>query len=324
LNQERLTTQQARQLEGIFDEDLKRDVPLAPFTSARMGGSADYLVEIQSAQSLEVAVRALWKAHIPFRILGGGSNVLVADAGVRELILLNKARARRFIEDPARPQIWAESGAMLGTLARLAAERGWTGLEWAAGVPGTLGGAIVGNAGAHGRDMSHSVLLADILQQGGQALQWSCEELGFSYRTSRIKQASEQFVVLSVTLELENATADACKEKMREFLAHRVKTQPPGASMGSMFKNPEGDFAGRLIEEAGLKGYGLGAVEISDKHANFFLNKGDGRAEDVWKLICKARDEVKRKFGITLELEVEMIGAWPENAMIELREKNGI
>jgi UDP-N-acetylmuramate dehydrogenase len=324
LNQDRLTIPQAEKLEAMFEASLKRDVPLAPYTSARLGGAADFLVEVDTAKALEDSARSLWKEKIPFRILGGGSNVLVADEGVREVILLNRARARRFIEDPAQPQIWAESGAMLGTLARLAGERGWSGLEWAAGVPGTLGGAVVGNAGAHGRDMSHNVSMAEILQHGGQVLQWTSEQLEFSYRTSRIKRDSEQCVVLTVTLELESATAEACKAIMQEFLTHREKTQPPGASMGSMFKNPEDDYAGRLIDAAGLKGYGQGSVEISEKHANFFINKGDGRAQDVWDLIRKARQEVERQFGITLELEVEMIGAWPQEQSDKHKEKNEV
>lgn len=310
---DRLSAEQQEQLEKHFGDEIKRDIPLAPYTSARIGGPADYLLTLTSAQALETAAQALWAENIPFRILGGGSNVLVADEGVREVVLLNKARKRRFIEDDKGTHIWAESGCMLGTLARLSAEKGWTGLEWASTVPGTLGGAVVGNAGAHGSDMSDSVSVAEILQHGGQAETWVCEQLEYSYRSSRFKRESGDFVVLAAVLEVEASTPEACKSRMREYAAQRAKTQPAGASMGSMFKNPPEDYAGRLIEQAGLKGYFQGAVQISEVHANFFINHGKGSAQDVWRLIEEARNQVFQKFGVRLELEVELVGAWVLN-----------
>jgi UDP-N-acetylmuramate dehydrogenase len=310
---ERLSVQQRGQLEQLFGHALKRDVPLAPYTSARIGGSADFLLEITSATALAQAARELWGVGLPFRILGGGSNVLVADEGVREVILLNKARARRFYEDEAGPHVWAESGAMLGTLARLASEKGWRGLEWGATVPGTLGGAVVGNAGAHGSDISQNLSMAEILQHDDQVLNWGCEELEYSYRSSRLKRESGSYVVLTATLDLQRSSPEACKEMMREFAAHRAKTQPAGASMGSMFKNPKDDYAGRLIEQAGLKGYTRGSVQISEHHANFFVNSGQGTAQEVWHLIKEARERVFHQFGVRLELEVELLGAWALN-----------
>ena len=315
---ERLIPEQQEKLERMFGDDLQFDVSLAPFTSARIGGCADFLLDITSAGALEQAARYLCQAGIPFRILGGGSNVLVADEGVREVVLLNKARQRRFTEDEHGLHIWAESGAILGTLARLAAEKGWSGLEWAASVPGTLGGAVVGNAGAHGSDMSQSLSLADILQQDGQVVTWASGELDFSYRSSRLKRESGLHVVLSASLNAQLSIPEECKERMHEFAAHRAKTQPAGASMGSMFKNPPEDYAGRLIEQTGLKGFSQGTVQISDKHANFFINHGEGTAQDVWILIETARDQVFEKFGILLELEVELIGAWMKNGDVVL------
>lgn len=309
----RLDSHQIEHLEQLFGRTLQRDIPLAPYTSARLGGQADYLVEMKSATELKEAALGLWNGQIPFRILGGGSNVLVADEGVREVVLLNKARERRFYEDESGPHIWSESGAVLGTLARLAADRGWSGLEWAATVPGTLGGAVVGNAGAHGSDMSHNLSMAEILQHAGKEENWSCEQFEYGYRDSRIKREPGQYVVLTATLDLALSTAEACKERMRQFHEQRSKTQPAGASMGSMFKNPPGDYAGRLIEQAGLKGYTQGTVQISDLHANFFVNHGEGSAQDVWRLIEEARDQVFRQFGVKLELEVELIGAWALN-----------
>lgn len=308
-----MTAEQQERLTEIFGEDLQRDVPLAPFTSARIGGTADYLLEITSAEALRMVTNSLWEAEIEFRILGGGSNILVADEGVREVILLNKARQKRFIEDESHPKIWAESGMNLGTLARLAGERGWSGLEWAATVPGTLGGAVVGNAGAHGSDMAHSLSMAEILQHGGRVMNWTVEDLDFSYRASRLKREAGQFVVLAASLAAERSSPEACKARMREFAAQRAKTQPAGASMGSMFKNPPGDYAGKLIDEAGLKGFSSGAVQISDRHANFFINQGGGTARDVWRLIETAREKVLQVSGVSLELEIELIGAWQFN-----------
>ncbi|TFH36474.1 MAG: UDP-N-acetylmuramate dehydrogenase [Anaerolineales bacterium] len=313
MKQERLSAEQHEQLERLFGDALRCDVPLAPYTSSRIGGAADFLLEPSSATLLGQTARDLWAAGIPFRILGGGSNVLVADNGVREVVLLNKARERRFYEDEAGPQIWAESGATLGTLARLAAERGWSGLEWAATVPGTLGGAVVGNAGAHGSDISSNLSVAEILQQGKQAQVWACEQLEYDYRSSRLKRDPGQFVVLTATLGVERSTAEACKQRMREYSALRTKTQPAGASMGSMFKNPPGNYAGRLIEQAGLKGYRQGRVQISEQHANFFINHGDGIAQDVWRLITEVRERVFRQFDIRLELEIELLGDWAFN-----------
>jgi UDP-N-acetylmuramate dehydrogenase len=313
LTLEHLSDQQQGQLEQLFGDALQRDIPLAPYTSARIGGSADFLLEITSATALAQAARRLWGVGLPFRILGGGSNVLVADEGVREVILLNKARARRFYEDEAGLHVWAESGAMLGTLARLASDRGWSGLEWGATVPGTLGGAVVGNAGAHGSDMSQNLSMAEILQQDDQVLNWGCEELEFSYRSSRLKRESGRYVVLTATLDLQRSSPEACKVMIHEFATHRAKTQPAGASMGSMFKNPKDDYAGRLIEQAGLKGYTRGSVQISERHANFFINHGQGTAQEVWHLIAEARERVFRQFGVRLELEVELLGAWAQN-----------
>lgn len=301
-------------LRQTFGDAMRTDVSLAPYTSARIGGAADVLIEVRSAVELAEAVRGLWKRGLAFRMLGGGSNVLVADAGVREVVLLNRARSKRFEQADSGPLVWAESGASLGTIARQAAERGWSGMEWAAGVPGTLGGAIVGNAGAHGGDMAGSLIMAEILQQDGRQESWPVERLDYGYRSSVLKRNPGP-VVLAGTLRLAPSTQEACKERMREFSAQRERTQPPGASMGSMFKNPAGDYAGRLLDEAGLKGLRIGKASISSKHANFFMNEGSASAQDVLSLIEAARQRVKDEFGVTLELEIELVGDWGRAAL---------
>jgi UDP-N-acetylmuramate dehydrogenase len=298
-------------LRQLFGERLREDAALARYTSARIGGPADALIEARSASELAETAAALWELQEPFIILGGGSNVLVSDAGVRQVVVLNHARKVRFGADAQPPSIWAESGANLGAIARQAAGKGLGGLEWAAGIPGTLGGAVFGNAGAHGGDMSASLLMADILHREQGRQDWSAAELEFAYRSSRLKREADQAIVLSASLRLEPKPDVEIRKEMDAFLAYRRLTQPPGASMGSMFKNPPGEHAGRLIEEAGLKGRRIGTAQISPLHANFFLNLGDALAADVYALIDEARRAVKAKSGVDLELEVELVGDWP-------------
>jgi len=306
-------------LRAAFGARLKVDEPLARYTSARLGGPADFLAVANSAGELAELVRSAWRLGYPPVILGGGSNVLVSDAGVRGLVILNRARAVEFHTAPehGQPSVWAESGVNLGSLARQCGARGLAGLEWAATVPGTLGGAVVGNAGAHDGDLAGNLVVAEILQQDGTVRRWSRAELGFAYRTSRLKQLKAQGrspVVLAAGLALSAGQPEALQAKVDQFVAHRKRTQPPGASMGSMFKNPPGDFAGRLIEASGLKGSRLGQVEISPLHANFFVNLGEGRAADVLALIHQAHAAVLHQFGVDLELEVELIGDWAKES----------
>jgi UDP-N-acetylmuramate dehydrogenase len=240
--------------------------------------------------------------------------MLVSDHGIAGVVILNKARQIEFMQDEGALKIKAESGASLGSLARRAAERGWSGLEWAATVPGSVGGAVVGNAGAHGGDTAGDLIMAEILQHQKGLEDWSAEKLAFEYRGSWLKHNPGQAVVISATFGLSASTPEACKAKIQEFVAQRQATQPAGASMGSMFKNPPGDYAGRLIEEAGLKGLKRGGAQISEKHANFFVNLGTARAVDVYQLIEQAHEEVKAQFGIDLELEIELIGDWEVDA----------
>lgn len=295
-------------LRRCFGERLQENVILAPYTSARIGGPADALLIANSADELAQAAVCLWQRDVPFILLGGGSNVLVSDQGVRGVVVLNRAKAVRF-EAGEAPAVWAESGVIFSNLAHRAAAQGLSGLEWAASVPGTLGGAVYGNAGAFGGDMSGNLIQAEVQTRTGREI-WPVERLGYGYRTSSLKRGETQAIILSARLRLENSTKEAVEKKMQEFVERRKRTQPPGASMGSMFKNPPGDAAGRLIEAAGLKGSRIGNVEISPLHANFFVNYGQTRAADVRALIELAQKTVWEKFGVQLELEVELIGEW--------------
>jgi len=295
-------------LRAEFGERLQENIILAPYTSARIGGPADALLTVKSADELAETVTRLWKMQAPYVILGGGSNVLVSDRGVRGVVILNRAKEVRF-ETGDRPKVWAEAGAGFSRLASRAAEHGLAGLEWAAAVPGTVGGAVYGNAGAFGGDMAGNLIHAELLTENGRE-RWPVEKMEYGYRTSVLKRSTLKFVILSAKMRLSHSTKEAVRFKIDEFISRRKSTQPPGASMGSMFKNPPGDFAGRLIEAAGLKGTRIGNAEISTVHGNFFVNHGDTKASDIRALIELAQKTVAEKFGINLELEIELVGEW--------------
>lgn len=295
-------------LRAKFGDKVRENVPLAPFTSARIGGPADILLTADTSAELARMVKLLWKQDMSFVILGGGSNVLVSDRGVRGVVILNRAKGVKFhLGD--QPSVTAESGVVFSNLANRCASKGLAGLEWAATVPGTVGGAVYGNAGAFGGDVAGNLIRAELLTENGREV-FTVEQMGYGYRTSVLKRGEVKAVVLSAELALKNSTKEEVTVKIQQFSAHRKATQPPGASMGSMFKNPPGDYAGRLIEAAGLKGARIGNAEISPLHGNFFINHADTKAEDIRALIELAQKTVKEKLGVELELEIEVIGEW--------------
>ena len=297
-------------LAARFGEALRRDELLARYTVARLGGPADALVTVRSRDELADAVALAVEAGLPWRVIGGGANVLVADRGVRGLVIVNHARETSL---DAGGEVWAESGASFSTLARKAVGRGLSGLEWAANVPGSVGGAVVNNAGAHGGDVAHLLAYADLLDvaQGNAVVRWTAGQMRYDYRTSALKGQQGRYVVLAAAFQLAPGHDPAAiSARMSELVAHRKRTQPPGASLGSMFKNPPGDYAGRLIEAAGLKGTTVGGVQISPVHANFFINLGGGTAADYRALIALAQERVLATSGVQLELEIELIGDW--------------
>ncbi|MBN1438415.1 MAG: UDP-N-acetylmuramate--L-alanine ligase [Anaerolineales bacterium] len=312
-------------LRAHFGDRLQEEVPLDRLTTAKIGGLADALVEVRDAEELARTAEWLWRDEIPFFVLGGGSNTLISDNGCRDLVLLN--RGKRYEIRPGNngakdnAVVWAESGASIGAVARQAAQMGWTGLEWAAAIPGTVGGAVVGNAGAFGADTAGSLQMVEILQRmesekkagiSADRRRIGPDALEFSYRSSLLRKSPGQAVVLAVEFALRRCDPSEAVARIGGFLSKRRETQPTGSSMGSMFKNPPGDYAGRLIEAAGLKGYRMGDAEISTQHANFFLNLGNARAEDIRALMDLARRSVRERFGIDLEPEIVMAGDWPE------------
>ena len=310
-----LMTVDLSQLHEVFGKRLREGDLLSRYTAARVGGPANGLLEATSSNELAEFASKLWKMGVPFVILGGGSNVLISDHGYGGVVILNRARHFYVDEGSISPSVWAESGANFGMLARQVALRGLAGLEWAVGIPGTVGGAVVGNAGARGSDMAGNLLMAEILHRfnwvSGEDFireSWPVERMEYVYRGSLLKGQPGKAVVLSAMLGLEKSTMEQVQARIEEFTTLRKRTQPPGASMGSMFKNPPGDYAGRLIDAAGLKGIRIGDAEISQLHANFFINKGQASAKDIFGLIQFVHQTVLKRFDVDLELEIELIG----------------
>ncbi len=298
---------------GDLKSRAKRNEPLSRHTTARIGGPADLLIEVRSTDELIGVCARAEAIELPYLVLGGGANVLVSDLGVQGLVIINRAREIKFSSRPNGMRVEADSGVMLITLARDCIERGYAGMEWAISVPGTVGGAVVGNAGAHGADISTNLNMAKVLRRGGQTDWLTARQLMFDYRRSALKayQPQDRPIVLSATFDLKLDYRANLERRAEEFQNRRKATQPSGATIGSMFKNPAGDYAGRLIEACGLKEKRIGGAMISPKHANFFVNvDGSARAADVKALIDIAHDEVLKRFGVDLELEVELIGKW--------------
>jgi UDP-N-acetylmuramate dehydrogenase len=284
----------------------------------RVGGPADLLIVCESVDEIVGAVEAARRHRVPWRLLGGGCNVLVADSGVRGLVIVNRTARIEF--DPAEGVAQAEAGALLAVLARKAVGLGLVGLEWAAGLPGTVGGAVVGNAGAFDGDIAGVLRSATVLASDGEVVERPNDWFKFEYRWSRVKGAGERrgtgakeqqdagCVVLVATFGLQRGDPEALAARAEEIVEWRKTRHPSGATMGSTFKNPPDSHAGYLIEQAGLRGTRIGGAQISELHGNFFMNTGAATAADVLALIEHARAEVKRQFGIELELEIELVG----------------
>ncbi len=298
-------------LAEVLEPRVQRRAPLAPFTAMRVGGPADLLVVVESLDELTDAIWEARRLAVPWRILGGGCNVLIADHGLRGLVIINRAVSIAFEGQRVR----AASGTKLAVLARKTVENRLAGMAWAAGLPGTVGGAVVGNAGAFGGDVADTLRSAAVLEPDGVVVERERAWFDFAYRDSRLKRetaaegdAGTQRVVLSAVFQLETGYGAALRARFDEVLAQRRANHPSGSTMGSTFKNPANGYAGRLIDEAGLKGHRIGGAMISEKHANFFVNLGDATAEDVLALIRHAQAEVRRQFGVELTPEIELLG----------------
>lgn len=292
-------------LRDSFGDRLLIDEPLARYTSSRIGGPADVFLSARTPDDLRTASRIAWTHDLPLFILGGGSNILISDRGVRGLVIHNRTNRVTFSGTTAA----ADSGVSTVSLVRQCIRRGLSGLEWAINLPGSTGGAVYGNAGAHDGSMAESVLHVEAVTPSGDVT-WANDTLGFEYRSSILKRERRRCVILSVTFGLKEEGSATIQSRADEYADYRKRTQPLGATMGSMFKNPPGDYAGRLIDVAGLKGTRIGGAQVSEKHANFFLNADNATASDVKALVDLARQEVQARFAVWLELEVELVGEW--------------
>ncbi|MCB0193411.1 MAG: UDP-N-acetylmuramate dehydrogenase [Anaerolineae bacterium] len=286
--------------------------PLANHTTSRLGGPADIWLPVTTVDDLVEAVTMARQHHVSLFMLGGGANILITDAGIRGLVIENRTKTVH-IEPPQSGSnnriVTADSGVVLPNLTRRCAREGLSGFEWAVGVPGTIGGAVVNNAGAYGSDMAATLVRAELLSPEGDRVWQPVDWFAYDYRTSVLKrQAGSEWIVLRAELRLTVASPDEVEARMNGFNERRKSSQPPGATMGSMFKNPPGDYAGRLIEAAGLKGYRVGQAQISTVHANFFQNLGGATATDMIALIQTAQQTVAEKFNVALELEIEVVG----------------
>jgi UDP-N-acetylmuramate dehydrogenase len=288
---------------------IRPQVSLANFTTWKVGGLAEWLVEPTDLTQTQAAIAWARSRQLPVTFLGAGSNLLISDRGLPGLIVIT--RHLRWMEtefDRELCQIKVGAGKMIGSLAWQAARKGWTGLEWAAGIPGTVGGAVVMNAGAHGSSMENVLVTTRVLSIDGELVDLAQSALEYSYRHSNL-QNSENLVV-SATMQLQVAeNAAAVVSKTQNDLERRHTTQPyDRPSCGSVFRNPLPQFSAKLIEDAGLKGFSIGGAEVSQLHANFIINRGDATAMDIFRLIAHVKQQVQERWTVDLETEVKMMG----------------
>ncbi len=310
MTQETQESALGRELKLIAGLKVKRSEPMARYTSMKTGGPADYFIEVETEQALERLLALLGRYGIAFYLLGNGSNVLVSDRGIPGAVLrlAGEFKSAEWREEAGSVRLRVGAAYGVTQLVREAARKGYAGLEFAEGIPGTVGGALVMNAGAYGSEIEKVVERVEGVTRQGQSVAWKRAEMTFTYRDSHLPEGT---VVTRVEMRLGKDEAVRVKSRVDELVRKRKSSQPMGfPNSGSMFRNPPGDFAGRLIEAAGLKGKRLGQSQISERHANFIVNLGGAKADDVRALMDLARSEVKRQFGIELVPEIRFIGDW--------------
>ena len=286
-------------------ENVMKDEPMKKHTTFRIGGPADYFVTPESKEEIQAIVELCKKEEIPYSVIGNGSNLLVSDDGFRGVIIqLYKNMSHIEVEGNA---IRAQVGALLSKIAAEALQNGLTGFEFASGIPGTLGGAVVMNAGAYGGEMKDVLTEVTALTQDGEVKVLKKEELDLGYRTSVV--GKKGYIALEAVVELQKGNPDEIKATMDDLKERRTTKQPlEYPSAGSTFKRPEGYFAGKLIQDTGLRGFSVGGAQISEKHCGFVINKDHATAKDVAELMREVSDRVEAKFGVPLEPEVKKLG----------------
>ncbi len=302
-------------------EGAWEDESLARHTSLKVGGPADVFSLAHTREEMASLLRWAAEAGLPTRIVGGGSNLLVADAGAAGLTAKAANVGSRVVRTPDGPVLIADAGATLANVARRVSKQGYGGLEWATNVPGTVGGAAVNNAGAFGGDTASCLVAVTVLSPDGAVRRLTPERLGYAYRTSVLKRRElGDVAVVEVELLLKPSTPEASGALVARYTAQRTQSQPRILSAGSVFANPQDSFAGLLIEQAGLKGRRVGGAQISEQHANFIVNRGGARAADVYALVRLAQCAVYERTGIWLHPEIELFGRWSDEERRALAE----
>ena len=289
----------------IEAEDIKTDEMMNKHTSFRVGGPAKVFLTVHSEESLRNILLALKRYELPYFVLGNGSNLLVSDEGYDGVMVY---LGEEFSEVEINgTQMRAKAAALLGKVARMAMEEGLAGLEFAAGIPGSLGGGVVMNAGAYGGELSQVVTKVRAMNPDGEIVELEKNQLLLGYRTSIFK--TQPFVILEVFMELQKGNKEEILAKIKEYTKARVEKQPlEYPSAGSTFKRPEGHFAGKLIMDAGLRGYRIGDAQVSEKHCGFVINRGNATATEIKTLMEDVAKKVKEEFGVDLEAEVILLG----------------
>lgn len=303
-------------LSSLFQEimDSQRirvQEPMSKHTTFRIGGPADYFLQPESEQEVQKILEICIRGQFPWFILGNGSNLLVSDQGYRGVVIQLYRNFNRISLEKER--ITAQSGVSLAALSRKAMEAGLTGLEFAGGIPGTLGGAVVMNAGAYGGEMKDVLETVTVLDPLGRQIILHADQLEMGYRTSIVK--TRNYIVLEATLKLEPGKKENIQALMQDLAKRRSSKQPlEYPSAGSTFKRPKGHFAGKLIMDAGLKGCRFGDAQVSEKHCGFVINRGHATAADVVAVMKHVQEEVKRQFQVELEPEVKFLGDFPDKS----------
>ncbi len=286
-------------------EDIKIDEPMKKHISFRVGGPADILVTPRTEEQIASVIKLLKKENIPYLIIGNGSNLLIKDGGIRGVVIEISNNFNNFEIDGNTVKV--QSGALLSVLGKAILRENLKGFEFAAGIPGTIGGALAMNAGAYGGEMKDIVKSVKLMDTEGNIFELSNEEMEFSYRRSILTKTD--YIVLSAEIELEKGDFEEIKATMADFTQRRVTKQPLSLpSAGSTFKRPQGYFAGKLIEDSGLRGLTLRGAQVSEKHCGFVVNLGNATAKDLLDLMYIVKSTVKAKFGVMLEEEVKILG----------------
>ena len=291
-------------IEWPFELILKRGQPLSAHTYLGVGGPAEHYVEVTHVGDLTAVLRHCHRLDIPVLVIGEGSNLLVGDKGVRGLVIRNACRE---IRDLNHSRVQTDSGVLMGRLAHWCAARGYAGLEFGVGIPGTVGGSVFGNAGCFGTEIADVLESADVWI-AGDLTTLDNRSFEFGYRYSKLRDVNGNPVVVRAVLRCQSGDPETSRRRITDLSRRRRDTQPASRSAGSVFRNPPGDYAGRLIDRAGLKGRRRGQAAISTKHANFIVNEGGATASDVWALVKDAKAAVRERFNVDLELEVRLIG----------------